>query len=172
MKNLSHDDHAMILPWSYSGGYDSLWSHHVITASCIYHDQGMAVMENNTVIPLWPCSLLKRSPNTNYPTVERRSRTSEFLCGQGSGGSRFITGWAFRLCLFCKNPVFRPKPMLHILLLCVRVSSSVSVGRLVHKYFIHRSLSRTDGNRCISIPCPNPFCLYSIYFYWLSFLSF
>ena len=49
---------------------------------------------------------------------------------------------------------------------------SVSVDRLVHRYNIHRSPSRTDGNRCFSVPSPNPSRLYSTHFFWMSFLSF
>ena len=47
---------------------------------------------------------------------------------------------------------------------------SVCVGRLVHRHIIHRSPFGSDGNRCISVPSPTQFCLYSIYFYLKSIL--
>ena len=48
----------------------------------------------------------------------------------------------------------------------------VSVGRLVHGDVNHRFSTRTDGNLCIYIPSLNQFCLYPIYFLWVSLLSF
>ena len=43
--------------------------------------------------------------------------------------------------------------------------SSVSVSKLVHRYIIHRSSSRTEGTRCIPVPSPNAICYYFIQFY-------
>ena len=54
----------------------------------------------------------------------------------------------------CREPVFRPKPMRPFLIYVRVLYPSVSVGRLVGKYAIHRFPFRTDGIRCLSYLFP------------------
>ena len=72
----------------------------------------------------------------------------------------------------CREPILRPKPMRPFLIYVRVLYPSVSVGRLVGKYAIHRFPFRTDGIRCFLYLFPIHSAFFSIYSHWKSILFF